>query len=264
MKKLTFILALLVIVCFSVFGGISAFAAASHPSAHQVTPVLRWTADPVKEGLNAFEGVEDDPSHSEKGVTHIFAVGNTYRFNMDTKQREAPGDRQRNEVKGMRTPQGQILTIGLGETWRFSYSMFIPTTFKATTSFTIIFQLKRPGTGTAPLASLNLRKVGSQELIALQADISGGDVATANLVPLRGHWISTVIDVTTGPKGKGALHWTLIDGTNTIVNAGKSGVTTWLGDRLRPKWGIYRSIKDKADLTDTYLLLSNMQAYQLI
>ena len=263
LKKLTFIVTLLMIVVISVFGGISVFAA-SHPSLHQAAPVLRWTADPVKEGLNAFEGVEDDPSHSEPGVTHISVVGNTYRINMDTRQRETPGDRQRNEVKGMRTPQGQIITIGLGETWRFAYSMFIPSTLKGTNGFTIIFQIKRPGTGSIPLVSMNLRRVGTQELIALQTDISGGDVASTDLAPLKNHWISTVIDVTAGPAGKGTVHWTLTNGGKTVVNAGRTRVDTWLGDRLRPKWGIYRKVADKADVLDTYLLISNIQAYQIV
>ncbi|MBV9712026.1 MAG: hypothetical protein JO011_14060 [Ktedonobacteraceae bacterium] len=261
MKKLTFITMFVVIACVSVFGGISVFAASSSPKA---APVLRWTADPVKEGLNAFEGVEDDPSHSEPGVTHIFVVGNTYRFNMDTRQREAPGDRQRNEVKGMRTPQGQIITIGLGETWRFTYSMFIPPTLKGTTSFTHIFQIKRPGLGSLPMVTLDLRRSGTQELIALHAFTSGVDVASTNLVPLRGHWIDTSIEVTAGTKGKGRLHWTLIDGGKTIVDAERGGLSIWLGDRLRPKWGIYRSVKDTADLMNTYLLLRNMQAYQIV
>jgi hypothetical protein len=41
-------------------------------------------------------------------------------------------------------------------------------------------------------------------------------------------------------------------------------VVTWIGDRLRPKWGIYRAVNDKADLLTTYLLLHNMQVYQLV
>jgi hypothetical protein len=261
MKKLTFVLMLFTVVSIAIFGSISAFAASKSPQPR--TAVLRWTADPVTEGLNAFEGVEDDPSHSEPGVKHIFVVGNTYRFNMDTRQREAPGDRQRNEVKGM-VSGGQILTIGLGETWRFTYSMFIPMTLRGTTSFTHIFQLKRPGLGTAPLVTLDLRRVGNQQVIALNAFTSGADVASTNLFPLQGHWIDTVIEVTAGPQGKGRLHWTLIDGGKTIVNAERDGVDTWLGDRLRPKWGIYRSINDKVDLLTTYLLLRNMRAYQIV
>ncbi len=258
MKKLIFISLPLVAILVAAFGSISAFAAPGQKGA----TVLRWVADPAKDGLNAFEGVEDDPSHSEPGVTHIFVQGDTYRFNMDTKQREAPGDRQRNEVKGMRT-NGNILTIDNGTTWRFTYSMFIPTSLKGTTSFTHIMQLKRPGQGTAPLMTMDLRRSGSSELIALRAWVSGVDVASTNLVPLRGHWIDTEVTVTAGAGTAGKLHWKLVDGGKTIVDAERDGVNLWLGDRLRPKWGIYRSVKDTADILDTYLLLRDMKAYQI-
>jgi hypothetical protein len=158
---------------------------------------------------------------------------------------------------------GQNLAIDLGTTWRFTYSMFIPSTLKGTTSFTHIMQLKRPGEGSAPLMTMDLRRSGSTELIALRAFESGVDVASTNLAPLRDHWIDTEVEVTAGPSSQGRLHWKLIDGGRTLVDAERTGVTIWLGDRLRPKWGIYRSLNDKADLMDTYLLLKNMRAYQI-
>ncbi|HZR40989.1 MAG TPA: hypothetical protein VFB12_12770 [Ktedonobacteraceae bacterium] len=262
MKKLAFSLTFLVMMSLLLFGGFAVFARTGALAAPKANAVLRWTADPVKLGLNSFEGVEDDPSQSEPGVKHIFAEGDHYRFNMDTKQREAPGDRQRNEVKGMRQ-NGQILTIGLGETWRFTYWMYIPSTLKGTTSFTHIMQMKRPGQGSAPLMTMDLRRNGNSELIALKAWVSGVDVATTNLVPLRNHWIYTEVTVTAGAAPAGKLHWKLVDGGKTIVDAERDGVDMWLGDRLRPKWGIYRSVNDTADLMNTYLLLKNMNAYQI-
>jgi hypothetical protein len=40
-------------------------------------------------------------------------------------------------------------------------------------------------------------------------------------------------------------------------------VDTWLFDRVRPKWGIYRSIRDTSgSLEDTYLLITKLRAYQ--
>lgn len=259
MKKFALTLTLLILAFVANYGNVSAFAA----TPKQGTATLRWVADPVKDGLKAFEGVEDDPSHSEPGVTHIFVQGDTYRFNMDTKQRESPGDRQRNEVKGMVT-NGNILTINLGETWLFSYSMFIPTSLKGTTSFTHIMQMKRPGQGTAPLMTMDLRRSGSKELIALKAWVSNVDVATTDLAPLRGHWIDTEVTVTAGAGTAGKLHWKLVNNGKVVVDAEKDGVNLWLGDRLRPKWGIYRSVQDTADILDTYLLLKNMKAYQIV
>jgi hypothetical protein len=261
MKKLTIFFSFLaVIASIFVYGG-QASANASGPN--RGIAVLRWIAVPQCDGLKAFEGVEDDRDHSEPGVTHIFVQGDTYRFNMDTKQVEAPGDRQRNEVKGM-VMNGQPQIINLGSTWRFDYSMFIPPTLKGTTSFTHIMQMKQPNTSTAPLMTMDLRRVGDQEIIALKAWLSGVDVASTDLAPLRGHWIDTEVTVTAGEGTAGKLHWKLIDRGRVIVDAERDGVNLWLGDRLWPKWGIYRSINDKADVLDTYLLLKNMRAYQIL
>jgi hypothetical protein len=260
MNKLPFIFILIVLIIVSLAGS-AGFSVLAAP-AQKERAVLRWVADPAKDGLNAFEGVEDDRDHSEPGVKHIFVEGDTYRFNMSTDQREGSGDRQRNEVKGMREG-GEILSIDLGTTWRFTYSMFIPSTLKGTTSFTHIMQLKRPGPGSAPLVTMSLRRSGDTEVITLRAFDSGVEVAHTELAHLRDHWIDTEVEVTAGPAPQGRLHWKLIDRGQTLVDAERTGVNTWLGDRLRPKWGIYRSVKDKANLMDTHLLLRNMRAYQI-
>ena len=43
----------------------------------------------------------------------------------------------------------------------------------------------------------------------------------------------------------------------------KAMIDTWLDDRLRPKWGIYRSLGDTSgSLQNCYLLLRNLKAYK--
>ena len=66
-----------------------------------------------------------------------------------------------------------------------------------------------------------------------------------------------------GDAPNGYVHWTLATGGKTLVDATSTGVDTWLGDRVRPKWGIYRSVDDTSgSLHDCYLLLANMRAYR--
>jgi hypothetical protein len=48
----------------------------------------------------------------------------------------------------------------------------------------------------------------------------------------------------------------------TIVDAGHCGDTWTSGCEAHPKWGIYRSITDKPQIIETYLLLRNMRAYR--
>ena len=60
---------------------------------------LVWSPNPATDGLDAFEGIEDNVGGGGGGQ-HIFAEADQYRWTMDTLQRNPPGDRQRNEVKG--------------------------------------------------------------------------------------------------------------------------------------------------------------------
>src|SRR5579859_2123905 len=140
------------------------------------TPVgggtLVWSPNPAVDGLGAFEGIEDNVGGGG-GAKHIFADASEYRWIMDTTQRNPPGDRQRNEVKGMRA-HGTVLTMGLGEHWRITYSMLIPHTMVSTGRFFHINQFKRPGTGTGPLATTSI--VGNT--VALRAFTSNVTVAT--------------------------------------------------------------------------------------
>ena len=54
---------------------------------------------------------------------------------MHTVDRDTMTDRQRQEVTGLRNG-GSYLKWLPGQTWRLTYSMFIPSSLKATTTFT--------------------------------------------------------------------------------------------------------------------------------
>lgn len=61
------------------------------------------------------------------------------------------------------------------------------------------------------------------------------------------------------------MRWILKSGGGTIIDKSATGVDTFLADRVRPKWGIYRSLGDTSgSLQDTYLLLTNLRGYQLV
>jgi Carbohydrate binding module (family 6)/Polysaccharide lyase len=236
------------------FGGPA--SAATEPTWQQ-----RWAPDPTTDGLGGFETVEDDRADSHKaGQPHIFVEGDSYRFNMHKVDRDISTDRQRNEVRGMRTG-GYDLILLKGSTWRFTQSMFIPASLKGTTKFTHIMQMKVPGTGSGPIMTMSLRRSGSTQKI--QIEIGGSTVGSTNLVPLQNKWIDMELELTIGDKPNGKVHWVLRDGAKTVVDATKSGVDTWVEDRVRPKWGIYRSLGDTSgSIQDTYLLLKNMRAYE--
>jgi hypothetical protein len=243
-------------------------AAAAQVPAKQLASTWqpRWSPSAAQDGLDAFETIEDDRANSHpSGQPHIFVEGDNFRFNMHMVDRDTMTDRQRQEVTGMRNPAGgPYLIMKYGETWRFTYSMFIPSSLKATTTFTHIMQLKEPGTGTLPIMTMSLRRHGSTPMIDLDAVTSNKLVGQTPLTPLQNKWIDVQVDVKIGDSD-GMLRFVVNSGGTTLVDSTATGVDTWLADRVRPKWGIYRSLGDTSgSLQDCYLLINNMRAYQLV
>jgi hypothetical protein len=242
----------------------AAASAGTSAAARPVTPkapTLVWSPDPLKDGLRGFEGVEDDRAHSHPGVKHIYVKDGAYHWDIHRVDRDTSRDRQRNEVKGMQAGKGP-LTMGKGETWRFTYELFIPSTLHATSHFTHIHQLKRPGGGSAPLVTMSLRRNGRTEQLALRAFASGGDIGATALAPLRDHWVG--VDLTYLIGDRGSARFVLTDGGRTVVNAVRNNIDIWLGDRIRPKWGIYRSVQSApADLCDAFMRIRNFKAYRI-
>jgi carbohydrate binding protein with CBM35 domain len=248
----------------------AAASATPRPSVAAVVPAawqLRWSPDPARDGLPAFETIEDDRADSHPaGQPHIVVEGDHYRFTMHTVDRDTMTDRQRQEVTGMRTPAGgPFLEWHRGETWRIAYSMFIPPSLKATTTFTHIMQMKQPGTGTLPILTQSLRRHGSTPTIELNVENSDVVIGSTPLSPLQNKWIDVDFELTIGDSGSGAVHWVIRDGGTTAVDIRRTGLDTFLEDRVRPKWGIYRSLGDTSgSLQDCFMLLRDMRGLQQV
>ncbi|MFE8948829.1 Tat pathway signal sequence domain protein [Streptomyces sp. NPDC007856] len=233
--------------------------------AHAASWQLKWSPSARTDGLGAFETVEDDRAHSHPaGHPHIYATGDNWRFNIHTVDRDTSTDRQRQEVTGLRTGAATYLKWTEGQTWRVTYSMYIPSTLKATTTFTHIMQMKQPGTGTSPIVVQSLRRVNGVQTIELRLAIDDILVGRTNLGPLHDTWTDVDFQIKVGNGTAGSVRWILKSGSTTVIDKSKSGVDTFLADRVRPKWGIYRSLGDTSgSLQDTYLLLTNLRGYQL-
>lgn len=231
------------------------------PAAQAASFALKWSPEAKSDGLKAFEGVEDDKAGSDPGVKHIYVQGNNYRFDMPLKLRDNHPDRQRNEVKGMvDKATGDMIKILKGETWRLRHRIFIPKSLQATTSFTHIMQLMSP----EPILFLSLRLKQGVPTIELTPMKSGKTFLLANtpLAPLQDKWIQSQITFTASENG--SIEWVLTDvATNAVVRQARGHGDLFGIDRVRPKWGIYRSVSDTAHLQDCYMLISDMKAWKL-
>jgi hypothetical protein len=99
----------------------------------------------------------------------------------------------------------------------------------------------------------------------IEFKVTAGDTLVGNvdLEPLHNKWIDTEVEIKVGDGSSGQVRWIVRDGATTVLDKTKTGVDTWLGDRLRPKWGIYRSLGDTSgSLQNCYLLLRNLKAYK--
>ncbi|MGW8872131.1 Tat pathway signal sequence domain protein [Streptomyces sp. RLB3-17] len=242
--------------------GIPATATAAHAASWQ----LKWSPSASGDKLGAFETIEDDRADSHPaGRPHIFATGDNWRFNMHTVDRDTSTDRQRQEVTGLRTSAGSYLKWTAGQTWRLTYSMYIPSSLKATTTFTHIMQMKQPGTGTSPIVVQSLRRVNGVQTIELKLAIDDILIGRTDLDPLHDKWTDVDFQIKVGDGTSGSVRWILKSGSTTIIDKSRTGVDTLLADRVRPKWGIYRSLGDTSgSLQDCYLLLTNLRGYQLV
>ncbi|MEU5596785.1 Tat pathway signal sequence domain protein [Streptomyces sp. NPDC020298] len=235
-------------------------------TAHAASWQQKWAPSASRDGLAAFETVEDDRADSHPaGQPHIFATGDNWRFNMHTVDRDTSTDRQRQEVTGLRTGSSSYLKWTEGQTWRVTYSMYIPSSLKATTTFTHIMQMKQPGTGTSPIVVQSLRRVNGVQTIELKLAIDDILIGRTDLEPLHDKWTDVDFQIKVGNGSSGSVRWILKSGSSTVIDKSKTGVDTFLADRVRPKWGIYRSLGDTSgSLQNTYLLLTDLRGYQLV
>ncbi|WJV45240.1 Tat pathway signal sequence domain protein [Streptomyces flavofungini] len=226
---------------------------------------LRWSPSARDVGLRAFETLEDDRANSHPAAKpHIFAEGDNFRFTMHTVDRDTSDDRQRHEVTGCRNGDS-FLKWQKGQTWRVTYRMFLPATLRATTSFTHIMQMKQPGAGSAPIVVQSLRRVDGKQTIELKIFEQDILVGRTDLAPLHDKWTDVDFQIKIGDGSSGSVRWILKSGTTTVIDKSKSGIDTFLADRVRPKWGIYRSLGDSSgSLQNTYMLLTGMRGYQLV
>jgi hypothetical protein len=236
---------------------------------------LKWSPSPMRDGDKAFEFLEmPDRNMIHPGVPHLTAVPEHDAYRIDSHY--APptvdwdravftgpvrDDRIRCEVRGMVSPEGQQDMLN-NQTWKLSWSLFIPGSLKGTGRFTHIMQLKfidkQGGVSGSPIITLSLKQPDG---INLQIWLGGGTLPTISLAGLHDKWLSTEVTMKVVSGSAGTVHWIMRDGAKVLVDQ-QVNATLWPpeAERLRPKWGIYRGTTD--GVQSTYLLISDLLAYQ--
>jgi hypothetical protein len=142
--------------------------------------------------------------------------------------------------------------------------MFIPESLTATTNFTHIYQIfAAVGTSATvgPVVTMSLHQHDGVPSIELRIDgNSGPHFSPVPLAPIQNKWVTVEHEVKW--DGNGSYRWTIKDGERVHVNATRPTWNGWRGgERMRPKWGIYRN-RGSAGLQNTYILLNDFKAFQ--
>jgi len=198
------------------------------------------------------------------GVEHIFedsdaAVGNHFVFiihrDIDIdRDRLDITDRQRNEIKTYNSSEEAVKGYE-GETFIFTWKFRINAEMEVSTRFSHFFQLKAVGGNE------------SQPILTISgAERSGEDGIEVRHSPLQDHtvlqrtawsdvtgeWLEAYCRVTFSDAGGLRLIVKRLSDGGVIFNIDEPALDLWRGEDashfVRPKWGIYRSILDLANL----------------
>src|SRR5579884_4238911 len=164
-------------------------------------------------------------------------------------------DRQRLEAK-TDTGSPDALKGFDGDTMTYQWKFRLPAGFQSSSHFTHIHQLKgglEPAASGAPVITLTTRSGNVIQLI-----YQNGSVLTqGSLSPFLNTWVVATETVTVGTNGKYSINIRTLNGGQTLLSYSNSNINMFPAQTgrgfLRPKWGIYRSLLDKAALRDEQL-----------
>ena len=204
------------------------------------------------ESPELFEGNHQGFEHikiqgdSDIGACFAFYIHRDLDKDMD-KQWPKGKERQRNEIKGYKGSPEAMKAIDQ-ETAFFSWDFKIDPTFSLTHQFCHFFQLKPVGKKNSPLPILTLSgsiQSGEEELELRFLGDENKKIKLANWKDCKGKWLKCICLTRLGQDGEVSFSLESMDGT-IVVEHHKANITTWHSDFsfVRPKWGIYRSLKD--------------------
>ncbi|MFZ4620326.1 MAG: T9SS type A sorting domain-containing protein [Bacteroidota bacterium] len=167
-------------------------------------------------------------------------------------------DRQRVEIKTYE-PSPDNLKGVTGETILYKWRFKVPVGFKPSSNFTHIHQIKAVGGDESdPLITLTVRKGSPNKIELIHNNIT--KVAIVNLSLFEGNWVECTEAITVDSlHGKYSMSIKKVSDGTTILTYSNNDIMTirYNNNFIRPKWGIYRSLLNSADLRDDTLRFSD-------
>ena len=163
-------------------------------------------------------------------------------------------DRQRTEIKTYGGSPDNLKAV-LGETVIYSWKFKLPQNFKVSKNFTHLHQIKSVGSihSTSPMITLTARKSTPDRMeLRYTSTTMQSTLKTALLDLFRDEWVKVTEVIKYDNFGSYYIKISRISDGMVLLKYNISAIDTWQdGSKFsRPKWGIYRSIKDVSDLRD--------------
>ena len=163
-------------------------------------------------------------------------------------------DRQRLEIKTEGSSPA-YLKGSLNDSVNFHWLFRLPEGFQPSSGFTHIHQIKAfDGDAGAPLITLTPRKGSPNKIEIIHIDSNGHGVhmAETNLAPFLGEWVEAYERITYNTHGTYSIVIRRVRDGAQLFAYSNNNIDLWRKKTtvMRPKWGIYRSLKDAGSLRD--------------
>lgn len=159
-------------------------------------------------------------------------------------------DRQRVEIKTYE-PSPENLKGTLGETVTYNWKFKLPKGFQPSGNFTHLHQIKAVGgPQELPIFTITARKSKINQLLVIHDNET--TIASAKLSEFEGVWVEVTEKIKIGANGTYSISIKKVKDGQELLSFSSENILTIRPDNnfIRPKWGIYRSIKKPQDLRD--------------
>ena len=181
---------------------------------------------------------------------HIDYVNTDKTTTTDNEPVADVAEKQRVEIKTY-GPSPDNLKGTLGETITYQWKFKLPKGFHPSTNFTHLHQIKAVGgTQDMPIFTLSAKKAAVNQFNVVHNNTT--IVASMDLSQLEGVWVEITEVIRVGANGTYSIAIKRIKDGKELLSYSNPNLETIRPDNtfIRPKWGIYRSLKKVEDLKE--------------
>ena len=244
-----------------------------------VQSVRTLNADGANTGLNTYDLIRDfggpNPIESpdlyllnHPEVPHIYedfdaSIGNHFVFTAHRdidrdRDRYEITDRQRNEIKSYTSSEDAVKGYE-DETMLFTWRFKIEEDMEVSRNFSHFFQLKAVGgEDSQPIITFTGSESSGEDGLEVRwanqvnSQVTGQVLDRVGWSEVTGEWLEAYVRASFSDTGNIRIMLTRMSDEQVLFDIDRSGLDMWRGldndHFVRPKWGIYRSLRDADNL----------------